>query len=85
MTSASCTMVYHQIQPPTLVGNSILCILIFKDGKLIIMWAPASPGHLPLWGHWEPSDQSDSNDIDEAVNTKLLLLSNLWSGDGNGV
>ena len=49
-------------------------------GKLIFMWALASPHCLPLQGHWEPSDQSDSDDtdeadsddIDEAVNTKLL-------------
>ena len=56
-----------------------------KMGKLIFIWAPASPHCLPLWGCWEPSDKSDSNDIDEAVNTKLLPLSNPWSGDGNGV
>ena len=49
------------------------------------MWALASPHCLPLWGCWEPSDQSDSDDIDKTVNTKLLLLSNPLSGDGDGV
>ena len=84
MISASCIMVYCQIPSPTLVGHSILCILIFKDGKLIFMWALASPHHLPCWGCWEPSDLSDSDDIDEAVNTELLSLSNPQSGDGEG-
>ena len=27
-------MVYSQGPPPTLVGDGILCILIFKDGKI---------------------------------------------------
>ena len=38
-------------------------------GKLIFIWAPASLHCLPLQGCWEPSDLSDSDDIDEAVDT----------------
>ena len=53
-------------------------------GKLIFMWALASPHHLPLWGCWEPSDLPDSDDIDEAIDTKLPSLSNLWFWDGDG-
>ena len=30
--STFCTMVYCQIPPPMLVGDSILCILVFEDG-----------------------------------------------------
>ena len=48
------------------------------------MWALASLYHLPYQGHWEASDQSDSDNVNEAVNTKLLLLSNPQSRDGNG-
>ena len=39
--SIHCMMVYCQIPPPTLVGHSILCILILKMGKLIFVWALA--------------------------------------------
>ena len=39
-------------------------------GKLIFMWAPASPHHLPHQGCWEPLDLSDSDDINEVINTK---------------
>ena len=53
-------------------------------GKLIFIWALASLHHLLLWGCWEPSDLSDSDDINEEFNTKLLSLSNPWSGDGSG-
>ena len=42
------------------------------------------PMSLPFWGCWEPSDWSDSDDIDEVVNTKLLSFSNPQSGEGDG-
>ena len=45
----------------------------------------ASPCCLPLWGCQEPSEWYDSEDIDKAVSTELLLLSNPLYGDGNGV
>ena len=32
MVSAPCTIVYSQIPFPTLVGDSVLHVLIFKDG-----------------------------------------------------
>ena len=53
-------------------------------GKLIFMWALASPNHLPHRGSKEPSDLSDSDNINEAINTELLSLSNPWSGDSDG-
>ena len=55
-----------------------------KTGKFIFIWALVSPHCLSCWGCWEPLDLSDSDDIEEAVNTELLSLSNLWSRDGNG-
>ena len=55
-----------------------------KMGKLIFMWPLGFLRHLPWWGHWEPSDLSDCNDTAEAVNKELLLLSNPWSGEGEG-
>ena len=53
-------------------------------GKLIFMWSLVSPCHLPGQEHWEPLDLSDSDDINEVVNTELLSLLNPWSGDDKG-
>ena len=39
---------------------------------------------LPCLEHWDLSDPSDLDDIDEAVNSKLLSLSNPQSREGNG-
>ena len=46
-------------------------------GKLIFMWAPVSLHHLLHWDHQKPSNLSDSDNTDEAVNIELLLLLNL--------
>ena len=48
------------------------------------MWAPVSLHHLPHWECWEPSNLSDCDGTDEAVNTELLPLLNLQSGEGEG-
>ena len=48
------------------------------------MQAPSSLCHLPLWECQDPSDLSDLNDMDKAVDRELLFLSNLQSGEGNG-
>ena len=55
-----------------------------KMGKLIFMWALVSLHHQQCQEHQEPLDLSDCDDINEAVNTELLLLSNLWSGKSEG-
>ena len=54
-------------------------------GKLIFLWPLVSLQHLPQWECQEPSDLSDCDDTDEAVNTKLLSLSNPLSGEGEVV
>ena len=48
------------------------------------MQAPSSWFHLPRLGHWDLFDLSDLDDIKEAVDDKLLLLSNPQSGEGEG-
>ena len=53
-------------------------------GKLIFMWAPVSPHHLPCLEYQEPLELSDSDNINEAVDTKLLSLLNLRSRDVEG-
>ena len=53
-------------------------------GKLIFIWAPVSLHCLPCWEHWEPSDLSDCDNTNKAVNIELLLLLNPQSGEGEG-
>ena len=48
------------------------------------MWPPSSQCHLPHWECQDPSDLSDLDDIKEAINNELLLLSNPQSGEGDG-
>ena len=36
------------------------------------MWALTSIHCLPHWGHQEPLDLSDSDDIDKGIDTELL-------------
>ena len=48
------------------------------------MLAPSSQCPLPCLECLDPSDQSDLDNIKEVVNNKLLLLSNPWSGEGEG-
>ena len=48
------------------------------------MQAPSSQCCLPCLECLDPSDQSDLDDIEEAVNNELQLLSNPWSGEGDG-
>ena len=48
------------------------------------MWAPSSWCHLPCWEHQDPSDLSDMDDINEAIDNELLSLSNPQSGEGDG-
>ena len=55
-----------------------------KAGKLIFIWAPVSLHCLPHWECQEPSNLSDCDDTNEAVNTELLSLLNLQSGEGEG-
>ena len=76
MVLTPCPMVYSQIPSLTLISDGVLCVLIFKMGKLIFMWPPDSLQCLPQWGHKEPSELSDCNNTDEAINTELLLLLN---------
>ena len=61
-----------------------LATLPLKTGKFIFMQAPSSQCHLPHLEHLNPSDQSDLDDIKEAVDNELQLLSNPWSGEGEG-
>ena len=81
---APCTLVYCQIPPPTLVGYSILSILVFKCREIYLHMAMSSLCHLPCWECWDPSDPSDMGDIDEAINNGLLSLLNLQSREGYG-
>ena len=48
------------------------------------MWAPSPWCHLPCWGCWDLSDLSHLDDIEEAVDIELWLLSNPQSGEGEG-
>ena len=43
MICASHMMVYCQIPPPTLVGDSILCVLVFKDRLINFHVGPSLP------------------------------------------
>ena len=45
------------------------------------MQAPSSRCHLPHLGHLDPSDPDD---IKEAIDNELQLLSNPQSGEGEG-
>ena len=53
-----------------------------KMGKLIFMWAPVSLCCLLHQECQEPSDLSDCDDTDKAVDTELLSLLNPWSSEG---
>ena len=48
------------------------------------MWAPSSQCHLPHLEHLDPSDWSDLDYIEEAINNELWLLLNPQSGEGEG-
>ena len=48
------------------------------------MQVPSSQCHLPLLGHQDPSNLSDLDDIEEAIDNELWLLSNPQSGEGEG-
>ena len=48
------------------------------------MRAPSSQCHLPHLGCLDPSDLSDLDNIEEAVDNELWLLLNPWSGEGEG-
>ena len=48
------------------------------------MQAPSSQCCLPCLGHLDPSDLSDLDNIEEAVDNELWLLSNPWSREGEG-
>ena len=48
------------------------------------MQGPSSRYHLPCLEHLDPSGQSDLDNIEEAINNELWLLSNPWSGEGEG-
>ena len=48
------------------------------------MQAISSRCCLPLLGHWDPSDLSDQDNIEEATDNKLQSLSNPWPGEGKG-
>ena len=50
----------------------------------IFIWALSSQCHLPCWEGWDPSDLSDMEDINEAINNKLLSLLNPRSREGDG-
>ena len=48
------------------------------------MQAPSSHCHIPLLGCQDPSDLSDLDDTEEAIDNKLQLLLNPQSGEGEG-
>ena len=48
------------------------------------MQAPSSQCYLPCLKHLDLSDQSDLDNIEEAIDNELWLLSNLQSGEGEG-
>ena len=48
------------------------------------MQAPSSQCHLPCLECLDPSDWSELDNIKEAINNELLLLSNPQSGEGEG-
>ena len=70
---ASHTMIYTQVPPPTLVGDGNFESPSLKMGKLIFMWALVSVHHLLCWECWEPSNWSDCDDTNKAVNTELPI------------
>ena len=47
------------------------------------MWALSSWCHLPHQECWDPSDPSEMDDIEEAVDNELLSLSNPLFGEGD--
>ena len=53
-------------------------------GRFIFMQAPSSLCHLPHQECWDPSDLSDLDDMEEAIDNELWSLSNPQSGDGDG-
>ena len=48
------------------------------------MQAPSSQCCLPPLGHWDLSDLSDLENIKEAIDNELWLLSNPQSREGEG-
>ena len=44
----------------------------------------SSQHHLLCLEHLDLSEQSDLDDIEEAINNELLSLSKPWSGEGEG-
>ena len=48
------------------------------------MRAPSSQYHFPHLEHQDLPDLSDLDDIEEAMDNKLLSLSNPHSGEGEG-
>ena len=52
-------------------------------GRFIFMHV-SSRCLLPRLEHWDPSVQSDQDDIEDAMDTELLSLSKPWSGEGEG-
>ena len=48
------------------------------------MWAPSSQCHLPDQECQDPSDLSDLDNIEEAIDNELLSLSTPQSGEGEG-
>ena len=55
-----------------------------NTGRFIFTCVLASPHHLPCQEHWDTSNLSDIDGLDEAVDNKLLLLPNLQFREGDG-
>ena len=56
-----------------------------KTGKVVFIWPPDSLWHQPWYKYLEPPDLLECDDTDEKVDTELLLFSNPWSDEGEGV
>ena len=48
------------------------------------MWVLSFLCHMPCLECQDPSDQSDLDDIEEAIDNELQSFSNPWSGEGEG-
>ena len=67
-----------------MVVYCILSILIFEDREVYLHMGPVILVLSPTLGMTGPSDLSDMDDINEAINNELLSLSNPRSGEGDG-
>ena len=75
--------IHCQVPSPTLITTASLASSSLKMGMFIFIHV-SSQCLLPNLEHLDPSEQSDWDDIEDAMDIELLSLLNPWSGEGEG-